>query len=920
MDVISPTLLKLGVIAAKLLAKRCFSGILTLSEIGEDLTGSGIETIGDAFDRKKIERSFQGYGEKIARTLRTKFEKDTNRHGMIRIKAIIDLLNQTLESRVTSELLLAKNLDASRIADALRPKNELLIDLRAEELDIFNDSFDETIRYIVSVADELPEFMPSAINGFLLKLDKLESLSDKLLQTIKKIERAEGTYTFSRYEKDYRQAVVIRFDVMELFGADIAVESRKHSLSAAFVSLHIERKASKDDAGISKNNDVTIGELLSTLPGGTRKLLIRGDAGSGKSTLFRWIAIRAAETLQLSDGRPSRWQQYVPFLIRLRDCHSGRLPEPDEIPGLIARELSKPPIGWVKSILDSGRAIIMLDGVDEVPRYQRDSLYDDIKAIVRTYRKNLFIISTRPLAVPDNWLGRIGFEEARINPMSVVDRSNFISRWHEAVDIEVAKFGDVISSSALAEELIDTLANSPSVARLATNPLLCAMICALHRDRGKRLPEDQADLCEALCQMLLHRRESESQLSETVAVESYRKLRYEQKRLIIQRIAYYMVLAGISTISQIVLEIKIGQVLKTFHNSSEDDAQVVSHNLVERCGMLREAKPNYYDFVHNTFKEFLAAEVFANENDEDCLISHRLDADWQQVIQFSVTTRRENIANSIIIKILDAAEATSSPKDSRFLLMLGLRCSAMALQLDKAVKDRLGELVYTLFPPQSKADAESLSNLGDIAVPFLKYRKRMQLTKCISSIHALRLIGTKRSLAALRDYSADLRKPVYTDLASAIHPLHIAAVVNLFRTCQSLPERIASQLADLKPLSGTNFLEHLDLRGTNVAGIEDLASSVSLKTLILRGLRIVDIKVLSALQSLEWLDLRNTLVVDLDPIKNLNSLKMIDLVNVDMRSLGPLQKIHSLEEIHLSLSLSSQIPPGHKLRKIIIFH
>src|SRR5262249_19157632 len=154
---------------------------------------------------------------------------------------------------------------------------------------------------------------------------------------------------------------------------------------------------------------------------------------------------------------------------------------------------------------------------------------EDVIAIIKPYHKNLIILSTRPLAVPVDWMKRFGFDEARINPMSSVDRNLFIinlfiKRWHQAVESELEIIGHHADLAPLAEELIDTLANTPGVARLATNPLLCAMICALHRDRGKRLPEDQADLCEALCQMLLHRRESESQLSESVAAEPYRQL------------------------------------------------------------------------------------------------------------------------------------------------------------------------------------------------------------------------------------------------------------------------------------------------------------------------------------------------------------------------------------------------------------
>lgn len=86
-------------------------------------------------------------------------------------------------------------------------------------------------------------------------------------------------------------------------------------------------------------------------------------------------------------------------------------------------------------------------------------------------------------------------------------------KWHEAVAKELARRGKPATDlMRTAEDLVEKLRDNPAVSRLATNPLLCAMICALHRDRHQKLPEGQSELCETLCFMLLHRRERESGL------------------------------------------------------------------------------------------------------------------------------------------------------------------------------------------------------------------------------------------------------------------------------------------------------------------------------------------------------------------------------------------------------------------------
>ncbi len=43
------------------------------------------------------------------------------------------------------------------------------------------------------------------------------------------------------------------------------------------------------------------------------------------------------------------------------------------------------------------------------------------------------------------------------------------------------------------------------IRNLATNPLVCATICALHRDRKKQIPAERMRLYAACCEMLLER-------------------------------------------------------------------------------------------------------------------------------------------------------------------------------------------------------------------------------------------------------------------------------------------------------------------------------------------------------------------------------------------------------------------------------
>jgi hypothetical protein len=475
MDPISPLLLNLATTVTKLLAKRCFRGNLDIASIGEDLSGTGIEAIGDHLNRKSAERIFYRYGEKVAMSLRSRFDIEKRHPGALRLQKVLHAIQQTLDARLTATFFMSSALDPARIAAALSEHRPTLDALRPLEWALFDQVLDELVRCIVNVADKLPNFDAVQARLTLQQLDRLDKDVDDILRIVRRIER-RGTadHKYGRFEKDYRQSIAINLNKMELFGADISTETRHHSLSAAYVSLYVEQLQTKEVQGDSKQPveskplSMPVELVLDSLHLDSGRLLIRGEAGSGKSTLLKWIAIRAADPLSsddmlsaerwddlLSDPTTSNvgvqgslsvqprkktasssrlyandqhgyWRSRVPFLIRLRDCDKGNLPEPDLFPQMIARELGAPPKGWVTNLLEYGRGLLLFDGIDEVPIAARERIRNAIVSLLNTYPKNLYLLSTRPQAVPADWLRQEKFVEATINRLSEVDRRYFI--------------------------------------------------------------------------------------------------------------------------------------------------------------------------------------------------------------------------------------------------------------------------------------------------------------------------------------------------------------------------------------------------------------------------------------------------------------------------------------------------------------
>jgi hypothetical protein len=975
----STVLLKsLGVPLGKFLLKRYLSD--PAEGVGEALLDLAQTRISEYSDQRKAQRQFEDLGERIAARLVPLFEEE-GRYEEFSIPAVAWELAHTLNGHISADFFIAEALDPAQLAAALRqarPMNE--VQFSASEVALYNRALDEAVRYLVQVASRLPQFEEAYAAASLQHLGRLGDDLEEVLNTTRRIEQTvtrlaaqnkDADEQFARFEADYRQAVMRNLDYLELFGADILPESRRHALSVAYISLNLKKPAAKGE----ESQSLPVTAVLDSLRLAGR-LLVRGEAGSGKSTLSRWTAIQSASFEFMSQPPPPRrnwladailpidrkaspaeggghaevpggrrmpgvlpdmpsktsasgpaegdteeakeksrpsadWRMRIPFLLRLRDCKEGQLPVPDDFPAHIATEIGNPPPNWVASILRQGKAIILLDGIDEVPNIHREQLRRAIEGIVRAYPDNYFVASTRPTAVEEEWLAQAGFREATVDPMSEVDRTLFIERWHDAVGRELTRLGRPDPAlTHIAAELIEQIPEYPPVARLATNPLLCAMVCALHRERNRKLPESQSELCEAICHMLLHRRERESGLSMEAFPEAYRALTYHEKRAIVQDVAHYMVRNGESTIEWERARQSVQDSLRQFSDRKGIDAAELLKLLIERSGMLRETRPRELDFIHNTIKEFLAAERFADAGDAGQLADRFADGSWQPVILFSVATNRREFATRVVQRILHSHEPNESMagEEMRARRLFALRCRAAALHLSPELTAELGRIVGSLFPPRSMGDAVALASGGDTVVDYLRYRKRLSDLEAAASVRTLRLIGTHKAEKALRGYLNDSRISVVSELAQALNPLEIVVVRTMVQTRSATPAAIRAQITDLAPLRDLD-LSSLDLADTRITDLRPLAGLTGLQSLDLGDTQVTDLTPLAGLTGLQSLNLWNTRVKDIAPLAGLTELHSLVLWSTNVDDLAPLVGFTRLRALDLRFTRVSNLAP-----------
>jgi hypothetical protein len=174
----------------------------------------------------------------------------------------------------------------------------------------------------------------------------------------------------------------------------------------------------------------SLGEVLAQ----ERRIMIEGLAGSGKSTILQWMAVKAAQGSFL--GSMAAWNGLIPFFIRLRQCRDGGFPAPEDWPLLEAKQVAGLlPTGWVHELLDKGKALVLVDGVDELPQNQRGDMLKELRSLVHNYPLARYVVTSRPTAINEKqwpewrvWLREAGFVETGVKELEGEQLNLFVDQ------------------------------------------------------------------------------------------------------------------------------------------------------------------------------------------------------------------------------------------------------------------------------------------------------------------------------------------------------------------------------------------------------------------------------------------------------------------------------------------------------------
>ncbi|MFE3069382.1 NACHT domain-containing protein [Streptomyces sp. NPDC059247] len=435
------------------------------------------------------------------------------------------------------------------------------------------------------------------------------------------------------------------------------------------------------------------------------KVLLRGLAGSGKTTLVQWLTASAAaedraEGMTYLRGR-------IPFVLSLRTLtrHGERLPAPGRFLPAAGCPLT-PPDGWADRVLAAGRGLVLVDGIDEIPESERGPARDWLRDLLTAYDGNRWLVTARPTAVGNDWLARDGFADLTLSPMSRAEVATFVRRWHRAAGPGAAAFE---------QPLLDALRTTEHVAQLATSPLMCGLICALHHDRRGYLPRGRKTLYDSALSMLLSRRDRERGMGSPYGIE----LDEAPQIQLVQRLAYWLTLNGRLQMDREHARSIVAEAVPAMAGASAHPPERVFTHLLHRSGLLREPTTDTVDFVHRTFQDYLAAKALVDRWDIGVLVEHATDDRWEDVIRMAVGHARPRECAEILRELLKAADAAVDRPAQLRLLILSATALSHATEVAPEVREEVLARAADLIPPRSPDEARELATAGRLVLDLL---------------------------------------------------------------------------------------------------------------------------------------------------------------------------------------------------------
>jgi predicted NACHT family NTPase len=353
------------------------------------------------------------------------------------------------------------------------------------------------------------------------------------------------------------------------------------------------------------------------------KLMILGKPGAGKTTFLKFLAVASINK--------DVFANLLPIFVTLKD-----FADQDNRPSLLQlliEEFRK----WeveIEPILKSGKALILLDGLDEVRAEYDDRVLREIREFARNYSQNQIVLTCRIASKQYLFEQFTEVEVADFDEKQIVV---FAKNWFRYKQIKV-------------EDFLKDLEKNCRVQELATSPLLLTLLCLVFEDSGF-FPANRAELYKEGLDALLRKWDAKRGIRRDSV---YKDLSIQKKEDMLSQIALTTFEKGDYFIKQTQLEDYICKYIRNTSNANTDveelhlDSEAVLKSLEAQHGLFVERARGIYSFSHLTFHEYFTARQIVISTSPSKLasalhklVTHVTDKRWREVILLSIGMAKE---------------------------------------------------------------------------------------------------------------------------------------------------------------------------------------------------------------------------------------------------------------------------------------